>query len=289
VLIEATIAEVKLSDGYQQGIEWNRLSLSGLGFQLAQRATGGISGPASGLLKLGYTNPDSPLGNISGTLSLLQSFGTVKVLSSPTLSVMNNQTATLKVAENEIYFTIKADTTNSSSGLSQTTYTSTPNSISVGFIMNVTPQISATGEVTINIRPTITRITGYVNDPNPDLARAGVINAVPRIQTREMESIIKVASGQIAVMGGLMQEEISQNTDTVPGLSAIPILGNLFQNRKDAGNKSELVIFLRPIVIKDAHVMGDYAAYRQHLPTGAFFEKGNIGPARQVIDLRGTQ
>lgn len=284
VLIEATIAEVRLKDGYQQGIEWNRLSLSGLGFQLAQRASGEISAPASSLLQIGYTSPDSPLGNISGTLKLLQSFGTVKVLSSPTLSVMNNQTATLKVADNKVYFTVKADTINTGT-ISSTTFTTTPNAISVGFIMNVTPQISDGGEVTINIRPTITRITGFVNDPNPSLAAAGVINRVPEIQTREMESIIKITSGQIAVMGGLMQEEISHTTDAVPAISSIPLIGNLFQNRNDLGNKSELVIFLRPIVIKDSSIEGDYAEYRGHLPGPDYFEKNNTGPQRQIFDF----
>jgi general secretion pathway protein D len=109
VLIEATVAEVTLSDGYQQGIEWSRLSLNGLGLTLMQRATGNISAPVSSLLELGYTKPDSPLGNISATVKLLDTFGTVKVLSSPKLSVLH-QTAVSPIGQSA-YFTIKADTT----------------------------------------------------------------------------------------------------------------------------------------------------------------------------------
>lgn len=288
VLIEATIVEVNLNNDYKQGINWSALRRGATGFQLIQQPSASPLPSANPLniFTLTYANPTSRFGSLTAEISLLESFGNVKVLSSPKLSVMNNQTATLKVAENEVYFTVKADTTNSSTGLSQTTYTSTPNSISVGFIMNVTPQISDTDEVTINIRPTITRITGYVNDPNPDLARAGVVNQVPKIQTREMESIIKVASGQVAVMGGLMQEEMKNLTDAVPAVSAIPFFGNLFRHNNDKSNKTELVIFLRPVVIKDASIRGDYANYRDHLPDADFFEKGNVGPPRQQLDFR---
>lgn len=285
VLIEATIAEVTLKDGYQQGIEWNRLSLSGLGFQLAQRTAGNIAAPVSSLLQMGYTNPNSPLGNISGTIKLLESFGNVKVLSSPKLSVMNNQTATLAVADNKVYFTVRADTTTTSNGIASTTFTTTPHIISVGVFMNVTPQISDINEVTLNIRPTITRITGYVNDPNPSLAAAGVVNRVPEIQAREMESIIKISSGQIAVMGGLMQDEINYQTDAVPAASSIPLLGNLFQNRNNSRTKTELVIFLRPIIVKDASIAGDYAGYRNQLPDQDYFGKNNAGPERQLLDF----
>lgn len=287
VLIEATIVEVNLNNDYKQGINWSALRSGAKGFQLIQQPSTAplpSTNPLN-IFTLAYANPASRFGSLTAEISLLESFGNVKVLSSPKLSVMNNQTATLKVAENEVYFTVKADTTNSSTGLSQTTYTSTPNSISVGFIMNVTPQISDTDDVTINIRPTITRITGYVNDPNPDLARAGVVNQVPKIQTREMESIIKVASGQVAVMGGLMQEEMKNLTDAVPAVSSIPLLGNLFRQNNDKSNKTELVIFLRPIVIKDASILGDYSDYRAHLPDADFFGKGNVGPQRRQLDI----
>lgn len=134
--------------------------------------------------------------------------------------------------------------------------------------MNVTPQISDSDAVTINIRPTITRIVGYVNDPNPSLATVGVVNRIPEIQTREMESIIKVNSGQIAVMGGLMQDELSNLTDGIPGLSKIPGIGALFSNKNDSTKKTELVIFLRPTIIQDASLNGNYGSFREFLPKG---------------------
>ncbi len=276
VLIEATVVEVNLSNEYQQGIDWSALRNGARGFRIVQQAGTSPPLPSANPLNfftLAYANPATALGSLAVEISLLESFGTVKVLSSPKLSVMNNQTATLKVAEDEVYFTLKSLTTTSGGGLSHTTYTSTPNSLTVGFVMNVTPQISAENEVTINIRPTITRVTGYVNDPNPELARAGVINRVPKIQTREMESIVRIASGEIAVMGGLMQEEMRRLDDTTPGLAALPVIGRLFRNTSDRSSKTELVIFLRPTVIASASVRGDYSAYRDRLPDTGFFRQ----------------
>lgn len=273
VLIEATIVEVNLNNNFKQGINWQSLSNSSTGFSLTQAGSAGLTtaNPLN-IFTLAYAAPNSVLGNLSAEISLLESFGNVRVLSSPKLSVMNNQTATLKVADNKVYFTVTASST-TSNGVTQTNFSSTPNSVAVGFLMNVTPQISDGNEVTINLRPTITRITGYVNDPNPSLAEANVTNRVPEIRTREMESIIKVKSGQTAVMGGLMQDEISLNTDGVPGAASIPFFGDLFKHRNDSSNKTELVVFLRPIIIKDADISTDYSAFRDQLPDSDFFTR----------------
>jgi general secretion pathway protein D len=222
---------------------------------------------------LRYLNSGSN-GDIGFALSLLQSFGNVKVLSSPKISVMNNQTAVLKVVDNRIYFTIGVQVTPGTDTTAPlVTYTSTPNTVPVGFVMSVTPQIKKTGAVTMNVRPTISRIIGFVNDPNPALAQNGVTSRIPEIQTREIESILKVASGDIAVMGGLMQESVSDNTDAVPGPASLPFVGGLFKYRNDSATKSELVIFLRPVVIRDASLEGDYSGFKKLQPDKDFFRK----------------
>lgn len=279
VMIEATIAEVTLSDAYKQGIDWSASPLGSKGFTITQAATGTLAttNPLN-IFTLAYNNATSRIGNISAEIDLLRSFGNVRVLSSPKLSVMNNQTATLKVADSKVYFLVEANTTNAQT-YSTTTYTTTANSISVGFFMTVTPQITDVDEVTLNVRPTVTRILDYAIDPNPALAIAGVVNKVPEIQTREMESIVRVPSGQVAVMGGLMQDGINDTTDAVPGLSAIPVFGELFKHRNDSTSKTELVIFLRPIVIHDASVNGDYSAFRRQLPGEDFLEHKPMPPS----------
>ena len=273
VLIEATVVEVRLNDQYQRGINWSQLRLGNKGLQLRQAGTAGLPATNTGsMFILDYANPVSPIGSLGAQVSLLESFGAVKVLSSPKLSVMNNQTAMLRVVDNMVYFTIKADTTTNQTS-SVTTYTTTANTVPIGFTMSVTPQVNDSDTVLLNLRPSISRLLGYVNDPNPSLAAAGVISRIPQTQTREMESVLKIENNQIAVMGGLMQDETSNLTDAVPGLSGIPVAGGLFKNRNDMVSKTELVIFLRPVVVKDASMNGDYSAFRDSLPGADFFKQ----------------
>ncbi len=289
VLIEATIAEVQLSDTYQQGIDWSASPLGRAGFTIKQSAGGTLAAPPQSLIQMGYNNTASRLGNITSLVRLLETFGNVKVLSSPKMSVLNNQTAVLKVVDNQVYFTIKADTT-ANQTTTTTTFTTDLHSVPVGFVMNVTPQISDSQSVLLNIRPSISRIIGYVADPNPALkanATNGftndIVSQIPVIRTREMESLIRIDNGNIAVMGGLMEDTQSNTDDTVPGLSKLPGIGVLFKNRNDSRTKTELVVFLRPIVIRDADIDGDYRSYRDSLPDREFFSRGS-GSSRLTDD-----
>jgi len=213
-------------------------------------------------MTIGYSNA----GSIAGAIQLLSTFGNVKVLSSPKISALNNQTALLKVVDNRVYFTISVTPGTVSSGVvTPPTYTSTLNTVPVGFVMSVTPQIDENDTITLNVRPTISRILRFVDDPNPILTGT-VKNKIPEIQVREMESILKISSGQTAIMGGLMEDVVSKSTDGVPGLSQLPGIGDIFSHRDDKTTKTELIIFLRPAVVKDASLDGDYKAYRSYLP-----------------------
>lgn len=142
--------------------------------------------------------------------------------------------------------------------------------------MAVTPQINESDTVLLNLRPSITRLFGFVNDPNPDLAKAGVVSQIPQTQTREMESVLRIENNQIAVMGGLMQDEINHQSDETPLLGRIPLIGGLFKYRNDKNMKSELVIFLRPIVIKEASTEADYSQLRDKLPNSDFFNNHSV-------------
>lgn len=288
VLIEATIVEVKLSDSYQAGIDWSRLSLSanGSGFRFQQtlgpQSTATPPPPAIGIVStsanaLGvptavggfvaaYLNPVSAIGNIAASISLLKQFGTTKVLSSPKLMVLNNQTAVLKVVDNLVYFTVQSQQSQAAVGGGiLSTVTTTPNTVPVGVVMTVTPQVNAIGDVNLDVRPTISRVLSFVKDPNPNLT---IDSLIPQIQVREMESMLQVASGNIAVLGGLMQDEIRLNSDKVPGLSNIPIIGKVFTGKNDANTKTELVIFIRPTVIPNASLESDeLQSYKQYLPS----------------------
>ncbi len=261
VLIEATIAEVRLSDQYQAGIDWQRISGD---FSYTQSMMGGNVG-VSPFYSFGYNNPNSRFGNVSANVRLLEQFGSVKVLSSPKVMVLNNQTAILKVVDNLVYFTTVVEI-NETETRTREIYTTKINTVPVGLVLSVTPQISQNDVVMLNIRPTISRVIDFKEDPNPALALADTVNRIPEIQVREIESILKINNGDIAVIGGLMEDVIDQKKKGVPVLSQLPLIGDLFSYRDDNYAKTELVIFLRPVVVKEASLSGDLQDYRVYLP-----------------------
>ena len=249
ILLEATIVEVTLSSQYQQGINWSLLSNIGLSLiqtSVVPPVTATVQ--TTGILR--FTNPGTGKFNLSGAIQFLETFGKLHVLSSPKLSVLNNQTGLVKAVDEHVYFTIEVTAgTTTGTTITAPTYTTTIHTVPVGVMMYVTPQIGGDAEVTLNLRPTITRILGYMPDPNPVLALNTTQNLIPQIQTREMESILRVRDGEIAVLGGLMQDERAGDSSQVPILGRIPGLGELFKSRNDNNRKTELVIFLRPIIL----------------------------------------
>ena len=295
VLIEATIVEVDLSNRYQQGIDWSILQTgganagSGITFKPAGNSSGlQTGGLVSSIATLGFKQ--FRLGNgdtdLSAMLSLLESFGTLRVLSSPKISVLNNQASVLKVVDNKVYFSITVTPGTAATvaaPATPATYSTNINTVPIGFLMNVVPQISESSEVTLNLRPTISRITGYATDPNPVLAQNNLVNRIPEVQTREMESVLRVQSGDIAILGGLMQDSRNNNSDEVPGLNRLPGLSDLFKYRNDSSSKSELVIFLRPTVLVDPSLEADLREFRSNLPTTIDVMRANPGPNRDLL------
>jgi len=285
VLIEATIAEVQLNNQYQQGIDWSALRVRGLTSVLVTQASPRtVSGLPSSPGFPNILTVDASRGNISGILQLLESFGNVRVLSSPKLSVLNNQTALLRVVDNIVYFNVQvsiAASTTISAPLQAVN--TTPVTVPVGFVMNVTPQISDNDTILLNVKPTTTRLVKFVPDPNPIFApTSGAIvpqNLIPQLRMREMESLIKVNSGQIAVLGGLIEDSVNDIEDTIPIINSIPIIGSLFSSRNRNNTKTELVVFLRPIVVKDASIDGDFRSFRTMIPGEDFISRPNPGKA----------
>ncbi len=264
VLIEATIAEIKLSNHYQAGVDWSVVSSDPTsGLNLLTNFTGNnlAQSPFSS-----FSLTDTVGGNqISATLKALEQFGDVKVLSSPKIMAINNQPAILKVVDNIVYFEMDINTSiNQSQSL--TTFQTEIKTVPVGFVMSVTPFVNDHEAVTLNIRPTISRVIDTVEDPNPAFRDAGVISEVPVIQIREIESILTINSGDTAVIGGLMQDTVNDNNRGVPFLSSLPIIGSLFKYEDDFREKSELIIFIRPVVIHHASLTGDLSNFQAYLP-----------------------
>ena len=288
VLIEATIAEVQLNNQYQRGIDWQRLrsgatttgrpafGTGSSGVEFGQNSTGTPAAVSTTAFVVGGAINSL---NFNFALSLLESFGDVKVLSSPKLSVLNNQTALLRVTRDIIYFSITPAQITVSGGSGSVTippsFTTTPLVAAEGFMMSVLPQINEADTIVLNVRPTIRRRVGNATDPNPALITP---NLIPIFETREFDSVLRLQSGQIAVLGGLMQDQRSRTEDTIPGINTIPFLGELLEQKNESNTKTELVIFLRATVVREPSIDGDYRALRGELPGDDFFLKPN--PAR---------
>ncbi len=278
VLIEATVAEVQLRNEYQRGIEWQRLRSGTTGLEQRQPAIPAPTGFNVNPFVISYGS-----GNNFITLKLLEEFGDVRVLSSPKLSVLNNQTAILRVTRDIIYFTITPSTqpiTIAGGGGGTTveaSFTTTPNVAAEGFMMTVLPFINENDAIVLNVKPTIRRRVDSAIDPNPAL-QGGTPNTIPVFETREFDSILRLRSGEIAVLAGLMQDSINNRDAGIPGIRSIPILGDFLSQKAELSSKTELVIFLRATVIRDPSLEGDFQQFRTQVPREDFFTKPN--PAR---------
>jgi len=275
VLIEATIVEVRLNDDFQAGVDWARIA-EGDGWSIGQNLLSTTTtlpaldvGPVTAL---SYFDSNSDR-TISAAVRALDTFGDVSVMSSPKIMALNNQTSILKVADNIVYFEI--DSTSNvagDSGVVTNTFNTTAKTVPVGFVMNVTPFITQDGEVLLNIRPTITRVEEFVQDPNPALAELNIPNLVPQIQVREMESVLRVTSGSTAVLGGLMTDASRETDSGLPGLHDVENVGVLFGTKTRESAKSELVIFLRPRIIEDASLDTSLQDFKKFLKPETFSE-----------------
>ena len=281
VLIEATIVEVRLSDAYQAGIDLSRLATTG-GFAIASTMGAGAAfaaaAAAAGAVSGGLSILRSPAGtgstsNIAVGLKLLQEFGNTRVLSSPKVMAINNQTALLKHVDNIVYFEVAAQQGAIVAGVTTPpVFTTTAKTVAVGVVLGVTPQINEDGRVTLTVRPTVSRLLGPgKQDPNPSLCGTGGLlfaagclsNIVPEVQVREMESVLIVGSGQTVVLGGLMEDDVTFNREQIPVIGNVPEVGELFRFRNERAQKRELIIFLRPTVITNPSLDSDELKFFQ--------------------------
>ena len=271
VMIEATVVEVTLNDQYQAGVDWSG-QLNTPNWQAGQSVLGSNIDPTGALSFLSFGS-----NHFNSTMAFLAQFGRTKVLSSPKLMALNNQTAVMKVVDEEVYFGLSIEEEKNESGhVTNRTYTSKLHTVPVGLVMQVTPQIAESGVITLNVRPTITNIRAYVEDPAVAIMSAqgnlGVKSLIPNLQVREFDSTLKIPSGQVAVLGGLIQDSVKNIRNGVPGLSRLPYVGDLFSYREDKTEKIELAIFLRPITVKEASLRRELAHYQTFTPQSNFFD-----------------
>ncbi|MDP3186920.1 type II secretion system protein GspD [Limnobacter sp.] len=246
IVIEAVITEISLNDRYERGIDWNVLRQNGITAGLAVQGLNVVN-PAITFSALRNTaNTDANV-----VLRLLEEFGRTSVLSSPRVVTMNQQAAVLKVIDNRVYFTTDVQTsapTQNSPAFS--TFTTQVQTVPVGFLMTVTPQIADNNAIQLRVRPTLSRIVGFVQDPNPALQQLNIVSRVPEVQTRELESILRLKSGEMALLGGLRQKENATLDRGIPG--APEALNPIAQSATRSENHIELVVLLKATVLDSA-------------------------------------
>jgi MSHA biogenesis protein MshL len=252
VILEARIIEVTLNDGYQQGINWSDLYNGnagwGVGVGVDFDGTEPLSAASTigGLFGLTYSDESN---NFSGMIEMLQTQGTVQVLSNPRVSASNNQKAVIKIGEDSYYVTNVDSTTNFGSGgstpVSNSNVDLTP--FFSGISLDVTPQISDDGEVILHVHPSV--VETEEQQKVITLTDGELVLPLARSNIRESDTIVKARNGEIVVLGGLMQTVNSEEVGKVPLLGDIPLLGELFTNRRNRQEKKELVILLKPTVV----------------------------------------
>jgi len=238
VVIETRIMEVNLDDSTKYGIDWtalpdlSSLSLSG---SLAAGATA-----AQGLSTGSTTFQFGVAGSkFNAFLDAQARAGNLNILSAPKVSTLNNQKAIIRIGRQDVFFRAVV-TPASTTSAAFTTYT--PDSVTEGIILSVTPQVGQDGRIMLAIHPSITVKVGTAVAPDK--------NTAPILDIRETNTVVTVADGETVFIGGMMQERTQETVNSVPLLGDIPYLGALFRSNEQVKQKTELVILITPRVIR---------------------------------------
>lgn len=239
--IEVRIVEVTLNDNFKLGLDWSKLRTIGsrtesIGVNTRIAAPQATS-PLASTLTLELKNP----GSYAMLLDALSEQGDVRMVSQPRVRIMNNQTASVKVATDRPFFIRSSNRVIQDGGGVLETFNEQLRNVSVGVSMTVTPQISADGWAMLNIAPTVTRWIGTESSASQE-------SSAPILDVSEASTMIRVRSGETVILGGLIQEESSDTDRSVPVVGEVPVFGNLFKSTYQASRRKELVIFLVPTI-----------------------------------------
>jgi MSHA biogenesis protein MshL len=233
VYIEAKVIEVQLNDAFQLGVDWSLLpNVLNLGFGgiIKQSLTGTTDFPANSKFQIGVANVDA-----NSLIDALSVQGKLDIISSPRVSTLNNQKAIIKAAIEDVYFDVTV-----ASGTPPVT-TATPKYITIGLILDVTPQIDADGMIIMDIHPSVTeklRVTTYSTTGQQ----------APVISVRETQTIVRVRDGQTILIAGLMQSKEKEDLSGVPCLMNVPVAGEAFRQTHRDKTKYEIIILITPTI-----------------------------------------
>ncbi len=250
VLLEARVLEVILGDSFQSGIDWSSIATVNTSNNLVFTQNGRtVTNPNDSSLLAGVFNASYDNSNFNLMIDLLETQGLVQVLSSPRISTLNNQKAVIKVGTDEFFVTDISSTTVANAGSSTTSPDVTLTPFFSGIALDVTPQIDPDGNIVLHIHPSISEVEDQ--EKLLTLGAEEVTLPLARSTIRESDSIIRAQSGQVVVIGGLMQTQTSDEDSGLPVLKDVTGLGHLFKQRNMKNRKTELVILIRPILVED--------------------------------------
>ncbi len=273
VLIEAKILEVQLSDAYRKGINWQLIIEKVGSFETISALAPLTVSPPTGVASLATLALGSGGDDLQTVLSLLEQIGKTNLLSSPRLTVMNNQEAKLAVATRQPFVSQTiVQTTNSTNTADNVQF------IDVGVTLKVTPRISQDDFVEMKIKPEVSssnsslQLEGVAPGSNTTFTRT----SIPIVTTQELETTVQIKSGRTLVIGGLIQDHREKSSTRVPILRSIPWIGRAFESNTEDITKTELVVFLTPVIAKPSENSPE---------TKRFFEvDGKLKPYEEVGD-----
>ncbi len=248
ILVEARIVEVTLSEGLKYGIDWTFLdNWQGVGaLNIATNLFRDVVDTASQNFTVGTTGV-----SFTALLRALQQQGEIKVLSNPRVSIMNGQTALLSVGR-QVDFISKVETTKETDTAGVTTYTYSVETDTVlsGIMIGIVPYISEDGEISMTITPIISDLVELTEKTVGVGSGSTTQLSLPTIDLRELSTTVKVRDGEMIVIGGHIQRKEVLDDKGVPFLSSLPLIGALFKSHKKTTESLELVIMLRPVIVK---------------------------------------
>jgi general secretion pathway protein D len=255
VMLEAVIAEVTLTDELKFGVRWF-FENGDFSIGFSDLANGG-TGPSFPGMAWSFASS-----SLEFTLNALSSVTNVKVISSPTLMALNNQEATLQIGDQVPIVTRTATSVDDPDAPTVNTITMKD----TGIILNVTPRVNTSGRVLLDIEQEASSVVRTTT--------SGIDS--PTIQQRKVQTRVAVNDGEALIIGGLIQERKTNQRGQVPILGEIPILGNAFKNKTNTIERTELVIFIRPKVVRNVEqARSANEEYRRRLDFGASETPGN--------------
>lgn len=245
VIIEAKILEITLDDNYQAGVNWKILGAQ-------QSGVNGLSTEFANDGQLFSLSINRKHDDFNSVINLLAQQGNIQVLSSPRISTINNQEAVIKVGSDQFFVTGYTSNVTPTTGSNTTSQSVALNPFFSGITLDVTPQISSAGGVTLYIHPSISEVKDQTKTIELGSGGGGTLTLPLALSTiRESDNVVHAQNGQIVVIGGLMQNNTKEVVAGTPGLSKVPMVGALARNTNQTSAKTELVILLRAIVVKN--------------------------------------